>query len=571
VEGTRATYRRVLRERDFRLLITAQTQSAMGGWAYNVALIVYIYDETHSAGWVAAGTLGRMIPRFFASLYAGVVAERMERIRLMVRADAASAVVLAAMAAAAALHAHAAVLIALAALSSVIASVYDPSTAAMVPQLLGEDMLAAGNALLETINNVAIIVGPAVGALVLLVGKPSVVMALDAVTFAISASLVARVRTRSRPTDVTKAGGPLRQMMVGITAITGSANAMILVSFSVVTTALYGVDSVMFVFLSKDKLGTGATGYGYLLVALGVGGIIASFIVNRLAALPRLSAVLAGGMIIYAAPTALLVFVHEPAVAVVIEVVRGVATLVVDVLAMTALQRSLPPELISRVFGVFWALIIAGLSVGAFVTPFALSHLGLDTSLVLAGLIAPAAVVLVYPRLASIDRITAARSRELAPRMRVLEALQIFAAAPQAVLERLAGSLVETTAEPGSAIVTEGDPADALYVLASGQVEVLAHGELQAEPRHIRFMDAPTYFGEIGVIEKIPRTATVRAVGSCELWRIDGELFLAALNEGSPSQLLIQGMAGRLAATHPSRRPSLLEQPPAPDAPATVE
>jgi hypothetical protein len=220
---------------------------------------------------------------------------------------------------------------------------------------------------------------------------------------------------------------------------------------------------------------------------------------------------------------------------------------------------------------VFWALVIAGLSVGAFVTPLALVHLGLDTSLVLAGLIAPAAVVLVYPRLASIDRITAARTREWAPRMRVLEALQIFAAAPQAVLERLASSLVETTAEPGSAIVTEGEPADALYVLASGRVEVAAHGELQAEPRHIRFMGAPTYFGEIGVIEKIPRTATVRAVEECELWRIDGDLFLNALNEGSPSRLLIQGMAGRLATTHPSRSPSLLEQPPASDAPASVD
>jgi MFS family permease len=561
----------VLRERDFRLLITAQTQSAMGGWAYNVALIVYIYDQTHSAGWVAAGTLGRMVPRFFASLYAGVIAERVERIRLMVRADCASAIVLGAMAGAATLHVHAAVLVVLAALSSIIASVYDPSTAAMVPQLLGEDMLAAGNALLETINNVAIIVGPAVGALVLLIGKPSVVMALDAATFAVSAALVARVRTRSRPTDVTKSGGPLRQIMVGITAITESANAMILVSFSIVTTGLYGVDTVLFVFLSKDKLGTGATGYGYLLVALGVGGIIASFIVNRLAALPRLSAVLAAGMICYAAPTALLVFVHEPAVAVVIEVVRGVATLVVDVLAMTALQRLLPPELISRVFGVFWALIIAGLSVGAFVTPFALEQLGLDASLLLAGLIAPAAVLLVYPRLASIDRLTAARASELAPRMRVLEALQVFAAAPQTVLERLAGSLVETTAEPGTTIVTEGEPAEALYVLTAGRVEVLAHGEVQTEPRHIRFMEAPTYFGEIGVIEKIPRTATVQAAEQCALWRIDGELFLSALNEGSPSQLLIQGMAGRLATTHPSRQPSLLEQPSAPDAPVAVD
>jgi hypothetical protein len=327
----------------------------------------------------------------------------------------------------------------------------------------------------------------------------------------------------------------------------------------VVTTLLYGTDSVLFVFLSRDRLGTGATGYGYLLVALGVGGIIASVFVNRLAALPRLSVVLALGMVAYAGPTALLVLVHSPVLAFVIEVVRGVATLLVDVLAMTALQRSLAPDLISRVFGVFWALAIAGLAVGALVTPFLLQGLGLDDSLLVTGLVVPLAVVLVYPRLASIDRTAGARAEELAPRMRVLEALQIFAAAPRTVLERVAAAAMEIQVPPDQVVVAEGDAADALYVLVSGEAEVQAAGEVQAAPRHIRSLQAPAYFGEIGLIEHIPRTATVRSVGSCTLWRIDGDVFLNALNEASPSRLLIQGLAGRLATTHPSRIASLAD------------
>jgi CRP-like cAMP-binding protein len=309
--------------------------------------------------------------------------------------------------------------------------------------------------------------------------------------------------------------------------------------------------------LSKNKLGTGATGYGYLLVALGVGGILASLFVNRLAALRRLSAVLALGMIAYAAPTAILVVVHSPSIAFVIEIVRGAATLLVDVLAMTALQRSLPPDLISRVFGVFWALVIAGLAVGAFVTPFLLRGAGLDGSLFVAAFAVPALVLLVYPRLASIDRLAGDRTAVFAPRMRVLEALEIFAAAPRTVLERLAAAATESTVDAGTIIVAEGDDADALYVLASGEVEVLAAGEIGTEPQHIRFMQAPSYFGEIGLIEQIPRTATVRAVGECGLWRIDGDTFLAALSESTPSQLLVQGMAGRLARTHPSRTTTL--------------
>ena len=80
------SYRRALRNRDFRLLTGALTQSAMGDWAYNVALIVYVYNQTHSAAWVSAGTLCRMVPAFFASAYGGVIAERFERIHVMISA-----------------------------------------------------------------------------------------------------------------------------------------------------------------------------------------------------------------------------------------------------------------------------------------------------------------------------------------------------------------------------------------------------------------------------------------------------------------------------------------------------
>lgn len=557
--STAGPYRQALGHRDFRLLMGALSQSSMGDWAYNVALVVYIYDATQSAGWVAAATLGRMVPRFFASLYAGVIAERLERVRLMVTADLLRAAVMAAMAVAAALDGPPWLVLALAGLISILGSVYDPATAAMVPQVLGEESLAAGNALTETINNVAIVVGPAVGALVLLSGSPALVMGLDALTFVVSAVLVRRMSARSTPSDLSDSGGPVKQVMVGVRAITGSVSAAILVSFTIVTTALFGVDTVLFVFLSKDKLGTGATGYGYLLVALGVGGIIASFFVNRLAAMPRLSVVLALGMIAYAAPTAILVFVSSPTVAFGVQVVRGIATLLVDVLAITALQRSLAPDLISRVFGVLWAVAIAGLAVGAFVTPFLLDSLGLDGTLLVAGLAVPVGVVLVYPRLASIDRTAADKASAFAPRIALLEELHIFAAAPRTVLDRLAAAAAESVVAAGTTIITEGEEADALYVLAAGRVEVSAEGEAHSGRQHIRFMEAPSYFGEIGLIKQIPRTATVVAAEECTLWRIEGQEFLAALNEGSPSQLLLQGMSGRLARTHPSQSVAAVE------------
>lgn len=549
----RPSYRRALRIRDFRLLAGALTQSAMGDWAYNVALIVYVYDDTHSAAWISAAVLGRMIPRLLISAYAGVVAERFERIKVMVSADLIRAAIMVCLTVTVAVHAPAWVAIAFAACAAVVASVYDPATSAMLPQLLGEEELAAGNALTETINNVAIIAGPAVGALVLAVGSASLVMGLDAMTFLISAWLVSRIHARSIPTDVTVDGGIFRQMAVGFEAVFTSSTASLLVSFSVVTTLLYGVDSVLFVYVSKDKLGTGTDGYGYLLVGLGVGGVIAAGVVNRLAALPRLSVILSLGMVGFAAPTLLLLWVHQPSLAFAVQVVRGVATLIVDVLVMTALQRSLAPDLVARVFGVFWALVLSGLCLGALITPFLLNAFGLNTTLVLDALVVPAAVLLVYPRLASLDRLAAVQAVDVAPLVAVLERLDIFAAAGRPALERLARAAREMVLEPETTVVREGETADALYVLVDGRVDVSARGERGRRSTHIRYMNGPSYVGEIGLLEGIPRTATVTTVEASRVWRIEGDVFLSALTASPLSASFLSGMNMRVKRTHPSQ------------------
>jgi CRP-like cAMP-binding protein len=316
---------------------------------------------------------------------------------------------------------------------------------------------------------------------------------------------------------------------------------------------------VLFVFISKDKIGTGTRGYGYLLIALGVGGIIAAAMVNRLAAMPRLSAVLALGMGLYTLPTALLLVSHRPAVAFGVEILRGIGTLVVDVLAMTALQRSLPPELISRVFSAFLAVIFGGLAVGAFITPFLLHAFGLDATIALDAFVVPGVVVLVYPKLASLDRAAAASTAFLAPRVSVLSQLDIFAAATRPSLERLAQTANEIVLEPGVRLITEGETADALYVLLEGELAVSARGEKRAA-RRIRTLQAPAYVGEIGVLERVPRTATVKAITPARLLRIGADNFYESLSGTSFTGAFVASMSSRLAKTHPSRRITIPQQ-----------
>jgi CRP-like cAMP-binding protein len=211
-------------------------------------------------------------------------------------------------------------------------------------------------------------------------------------------------------------------------------------------------------------------------------------------------------------------------------------------------------EVIARVFGVFFALVLGAISLGTIVTPPIINGPGLHTALYIMGFVPLAIGLLGFPSLVRIDRDAAGRLDELAPRIALLEQLGIFASANRAVLERLAAACTPLSAGAGDVIVREGARADALYVIVSGRVDVKSRGEGDVE-EHIRVMEPGTYFGEIGLLERIPRTATVTALEDVELYRIEGEAFLDALSTGSVTTSLLEGARTRLARTHPSLRP----------------
>jgi len=94
-------------------------------------------------------------------------------------------------------------------------------------------------------------------------------------------------------------------------------------------------------------------------------------------------------------------------------------------------------------------------------------------------------------------------------------------------------------------VLREGDPADALWVIADGEVTVSVAGEF------VRTMGARSYFGEIGLLRGTPRTATIRTTEACVLWRVSGEDFLDAVQANMASASLLGTAFMRLSRTHP--------------------
>jgi len=545
-----------LRHRDFRLLTLALGISGAGSWAYNVALAVYVYEQTHSAAWVGAATIGRFVPSMVFGAYGGVLAERFERVRLMVVLNLICMGLMGVLALITLEKGPVLLVIALAGVSSVVGMTFTPADYAMTPQVVPPSLLAAANTVRNTVENLTVIAGPALGGLLLLLGPPPIAFAFNAGSFLVAAAFTAMVRERSRPVDVTEGGesGPLRQMLVGINTVRTSVTATVLVTYSVIASFVYGVDTVQFVLLSRYQLGTGTDGYGYLLAGLGLGGVAAAGLVSRISSWDRLGTVILIGMATYCLPTLLFLVVDNSVLAFLIQGVRGAGTLVVDVLAMTAMQRSLPGDKLARVMGAFFTLVLGAISLGALLTPQLYEHTDLDTTIWVAGLGLPALCLLGWPWLVRMDNSNLAHLAEIRPRLLVLQRAAILAEASQSVLERLASTATELEVPAGVAVVTEGEPADAFYVIESGVMAVHSHGESTVSTA-LPPLGEGEYFGEIGLLERIPRTATVVASVPSKLLRVDGEEFLEALTTASASMSLLEGARVRLART-PSYPPS---------------
>jgi CRP-like cAMP-binding protein len=97
-------------------------------------------------------------------------------------------------------------------------------------------------------------------------------------------------------------------------------------------------------------------------------------------------------------------------------------------------------------------------------------------------------------------------------------------------------------------VVKEGEPADALYIVESGALTVTSDGA-GGDGRPLNSLGPGDYFGEIGLIHRTPRTATVTTLSPCRLLRVDGPAFVEALSSAVASPSLLEGAQTRLART----------------------
>src|SRR5947209_5424173 len=375
--------------RPFHLLITSLAVSSAGDWLYNVALLALVYERTGSATWVSLTTAARVIPIVALGPLGGVLADRYDRRRLMVGADLirAGLMVLLGIAAAAGLP----ILLApvLAGAASAAGVVYPSCVAACTARFVPDQELQRANAVRSAVGQAAIVVGPVLGALMMVVAGPSVSILLNALTFIASALAVGAIRAGDKFAPPERAGelempSVLADIRTGARALRGAPAAIRLIAADVLASAVYGMLTVTLVLVSR-KVGAGSGGYGLLLAGFGVGGLIGASVTARLDAPSRWRHTLAIVMLLVGIPVAALGVVPTLAGAVALAVPGGGGMIVGEVLGETALPRMLDDEVLARAYGLAFPISISGIVAGSLIAGPLVSLLGLTGTLAVSG------------------------------------------------------------------------------------------------------------------------------------------------------------------------------------------
>lgn len=551
-ETGRARYRAALRVRDLRLLVFAFLTDQAATWSYSVVLVVYVYDRTGSTGWITALASSRWIAGMLVSGYAGVLADRYDRSRLLGASAAVSAVVALGMAGLVAVDAPLLVLAAVSILLTVAASPTRAASGALVPEIVTERDLVAANGIFAFLESLIVVVGPGIGGLLLLTGDPVYGVLLNAASYVVSGALYARLRVRSRG-SATRGESVLAQWRTGIRALAGQRIALVLTMFLVLDSAAIGGATILNAPLSAH-LGGGSTGYSVLIAANALGGVVAAGFAGRLASSPGIAKIIMASIVLECVPFFVCVYAHVVLAAGALQIVSGIGMVIVDVLGFTALQRELPRDVLGRALSTVDALLLGGTVLASLLATALYSAFGLAWSLGIIGLGAPALALLGLPALRAIDRDAAASRDRLHSRIALLERLDLFAGAGPGPLEQLAGSAVPRRVPAGTTIIAQGDVADALWVLADGELAIGA--VVDGAERSLPVVTAPGYVGELGLLHSAPRSATVKTAVDSELLQIAGADFLAALETAQTSTSMLSLAGERLRRTRAPAAPA---------------
>ncbi len=518
--------RSVFANESLRRIEIAFAGAAVGKYALSVAVTIY----TFHAGGVTAVALVTVVRQAAAAAvapFAASLSDRFRRERVMLASDVGRVLCTAGIAALTSSGSPHVAVYGLAVVASVFGAVFRPAEAALVALVARTPQeLTAANVASSTFDSIGIFAGPAAGALLIAASGYTTAFALVAATFAWSGLNVVRISSDAAApapaeaapdTEAPKDEG-LAALVAGFRTIAHEPRLALLIGLYGAQCFVAGALSVLEVATALDLLHTGNAGFGLLEAACGVGAVLGAGLALALVAHARLGRDFGLGLVLWGTPLVVIGLVPNAYVAGLALAVLGAGNSVVDIAAMTLIQRTAPQHVAARVFGVLESTIIVSVALGAVATPLLVHGIGIRGALFVVGAILPVLAVVTTRRLSVIDH----GARVPTAQLDALRTVPFLAALPVQTIEFLASRLRRVELPAGSTLFAAGDHGDSFYVLSAGQLAI----DL---PDGVKLEDAPGFVGEIALLRDVPRTATVRAASDVSLWALDRDDFLDAV------------------------------------------
>ncbi len=532
-----AAFRSVFRNANLRRLQLAWLGSVAGQYSYSVAIAIFAYRH---GGAVAVGVMAlvRTIPAALVGPFVSAFGDHFRQERVMLVSDLLRAVFVGVIALIVFTHGPVAAVFVLAAFGPIIATAFHPAQAALLPALAASpEELTAANVSSSTIDSVATFAGPAIGGAILATWGIGPALLLTVGTYLWSALLVARVRPErpvAREAEEEHARGDL---LAGFKTVLREPSLRVIVGLYGAQTVVAGAMGVLVVVAALRLLGLGSGGVGWLYSACGIGGLVGAVVAMALVGRQRLAGDFGVGLLLWGLPFLLMAVWPNTIVALAMLALIGIGNTLVDVSALTLLQRNAPDAVRARVFGVVESTFAATIGLGAILAPLLIGLFGIRAALAITGLFLPILAALLWRKLSALDRGEPAH-------VELLRGIPLFAPLPQQAVERLALSLQPMELGAGQVLFSAGDPGDRYYAIESGELTVeLANGTKTEGPGK--------GVGEIALLRDVPRTATVRAVTDAHLLALDRDTFLSAVTGNDRAQDAANEIVGERLALSP--------------------
>jgi MFS family permease len=337
----------LLRNSRFLRLWIGQGTSFVGDAVSMIALVVLVVEITGSASAVGGALVARLLPTI-ASPLAGVLADRLDRRIILVATDLARAVLVLGLVFARDL----ATIYVLVFLMGLARTLFNPTVRAAFPSVVGGGDLTRANALISGTFSTSIMVGPALGGLLVAsIGVEAAFLA-DAATYLVSAILLSTVPLPRPQRESWEEAGFVRELRSGFDYLLGARVPLAIVvgAFLIILTINATVPAE--VFLAKETFGAGDAGYGLLVSLWGGGMVLGSALMAVLGG--RINLVLLYFLSIFVGASALVGTGLAPVfvLALCALTVEGAATGIDNVATDTILQERVPDAFLGRVFSI---------------------------------------------------------------------------------------------------------------------------------------------------------------------------------------------------------------------------